>query len=83
MDIKKVLLQWFTIFFDINSASISGKSTYFGAINKNILNQQLSEELHKLITKKFEDREIYSSFEDNIRSDSLMDMQMIKKMLII
>ena len=70
-------------FFDINSASISGKSTYCGAINKNILNQQLSEELHKLIIMKFEDREIYSSFEDNIRSDSLMDMQMIKKKLII
>ena len=40
----------------------------FGSIteSKIIWNQQLAEELHKLIVQKFEKRELYPSFKDNI-----------------
>ena len=42
-------------------------------------NQQLANELHKPIIKKFNKRKVYSSFKDNIWGVDLADMQLISK----
>ena len=41
--------------------------------------QQLAEELHKTIIRKFEKRKVYSTFKDNIWGADLGDMQLISK----
>ena len=41
--------------------------------------QELPEELHKKIIRKFEKRKINSSFKDNIWSADLVDLQLISK----
>ena len=50
MDIKELLLLWFIKFFDKKNPSGSG------ANNKIKQNQQLVEELHKSIIRKFKER---------------------------
>ena len=48
--------------------------------NKSIpQNEQLSEELHKPIFRKFKRREVYSAFKDNIWAADLADIQLISK----
>ena len=48
--------------------------------NKSIpQNEQLAEELHKPIIRKFKGREVYSAFKDNIWAADLADMQLISK----
>ena len=42
-------------------------------------NEQLAEELHKPIIRKFKKRNVYSSFNDNIWGADLADMQSISK----
>ena len=42
--------------------------------------QQLAEELHKLIIKKFEKRKVHSSFTDNIWGADPANMQLISKL---
>ena len=42
-------------------------------------NQQLANELHKPIIRKFKKRKVYSSFKNNIWSVDLADMQLISK----
>ena len=42
-------------------------------------NQQLANELHKPIIRKFKKRRVYSSFKDNIWGVDLADMQLISK----
>ena len=42
-------------------------------------NEQLAEELHKSIIRKFKRREVYSAFKDNIWAEDLADMQLISK----
>ena len=42
-------------------------------------NQQLANELHKPIIRKFKKRKVYSSFKDNIWGIDLADMQLISK----
>ena len=42
-------------------------------------NQQLANELLKLIIRKFKKRKVYSSFKDNIWGVDLADMQLIIK----
>ena len=42
-------------------------------------NQQLAEELHKPIIKKFEKRKVYAAFKDNIWGADLADMQLLSK----
>ena len=42
-------------------------------------NQQLANELHKPIIRKFKKRKVYSSFKDNIWGVHLADMQLISK----
>ena len=42
-------------------------------------NQQLANELHKPIIRKYKKRKVYSSFKDNIWDVDLADMQLISK----
>ena len=42
-------------------------------------NQQLADELHKLIIKKFKKRKVYLSFKDNIWGADLDEIQLISK----
>ena len=42
-------------------------------------NQQLAEELHKPIIRKFEKRKVYSAFKDNIWAADLADMQLLSR----
>ena len=47
--------------------------------NENISNQELVEELHKPVTRKFQKGKLHSSFMDNIWRADLADMQVISK----
>ena len=48
-------------FFDEKSASLGDESASGGAVkNENMSNQELVEELHKPIIRKFEKRKVYS-----------------------
>ena len=55
-------------FFDKKSSSGSG---FKSAIKQN---EQLAEELHKPIIRKFKKRQVYSSFQDNIWSADFADI---------
>ena len=55
------------------------KSKGSGIKNEIKQNQQLAEELHKPIIRKFKKIEMYSAFKDNIWSAHLADMQLISK----
>ena len=57
-------------FFDKKSA---------GSGIKSMSNQQLADELHKTISRKFKRRRVYSSFKDNICGADLADTQLISK----
>ena len=43
-------------------------------------NEELAEELHKPIARKFKKRKVYSSFLDNIWGADLADIQLISKL---
>ena len=71
-------------FSDKKSASLMDKSTkesgVTGLTNKSVSpNQQLADELHKPIIKKFKKRKVHSVFKDNIWGADLTDMQLISK----
>ena len=71
-------------FFDKKSALIADKSTAgSGAkhINTKLApqNQQLAEELHKPIIKKFEKRKVHAAFKDNIWGADLANMQLLSR----
>ena len=53
----------------------------YNFFNKNEIkeNQQLANEFHKPIIRKFRKRKVYSSFKDNIWGVALADMQLISK----
>ena len=72
IDINVDLLQWSITFFD-------KKSSGSGIKNENMSDQQLSEELHKQIIRKFEKRKVHSTFIDNIQGANLADIQLISK----
>ena len=55
------------------------KSKGSGIKNDTKENQQLANELHKPIIRKFKKRKVYSSFKDNIWGVDLADMQLISK----
>ena len=42
-------------------------------------NQQLTEELHKPIIRKFEKRKVHAAFKDNIYGADLADMQLLSR----
>ena len=58
-------------FFDKKTAGSGSKSMP--------QNEQLAEEFHKPITKKFKNRKVYSTFKDNICGADLADIQLISK----
>ena len=67
-------------FFDKKSASLSDKSTKGTGIKNEIKeNEQLANELHKPIIRKFKKIKVYSSFKDKIWGVDLADMQLISK----
>ena len=71
-------------FFDSKVALPGKKSEGSGAkhVNNTKLtpqNQQLAEELHKPIIKKFEKRKVHAAFKDNIWGADLADMQLLSK----
>ena len=55
------------------------KTSGSGIKNENISNNQLAEELHKPIIRKFNNRKVHSAFIDNIWGADLADMQLICK----
>ena len=55
------------------------KSKGSGIKNEIKQNQQLANELHKPINRKFKKRKMYSSFKNNIWGTDLADMQLIRK----
>ena len=66
MDIKEILLQWFTNMLIKIRASVADKSDLGVAVKCEIIsNQQLTKDLHRPITRKFEKQKVYSSFIDN------------------
>ena len=65
-------------FFNTKSTSLADKSAT-GCGIKSMPNQQLANELHKPIIRKFKRRKAYSSFKDNIWGLDLADMQLICK----
>lgn len=68
MNIKKILFQWFIIFFIKRERGSTVTS-------KNILNQQLAEEFYKPVIFFFEKKlKVYSSFNGNISGKDLTDI---------
>ena len=55
------------------------KNTAGGGIKSMPQNEQLAEELHQPIIRKFKKRKVYSTFKDNICGAYLADMQLISK----
>ena len=49
------------------------------AIKSTPQNEQLTEELHKPIIRKFKKRKVYSAFKDNIWAEDFADMQLMSK----
>ena len=71
-DYKRGLASMIYKFFD-------KKSKGPGIKNEIKENQQLANELHKPIIRKFKKGKVYSSFKDNIWGVDLSDMQLISK----
>ena len=70
-------------FFDSKVALPDKKSKGSGAkhVNTKLIpqNEQLADELHKPIIRKFKKRKVYSAFKDNIWGADLADMQLLSK----
>ena len=63
-------------FFDKKS---KGSGAKHGNIKLTPQNQQLAEELHKPIIRKFEKRKLHAAFKDNIWGADLANMQLLSK----
>ena len=63
-------------FFDKKSAGSGAKHVNTKLATQN---QQLAEEPHKLIIRKFEKRKVHAAFKDNIWGADLADMQLLNK----
>ena len=63
-------------FFDKKSKGSGAKHVNTKLIPQN---EQLAEELHKPIIRKFKKRKVYSTFKDNIWGADLADMQLLSK----
>ena len=70
MDIKVDLLKW-----SVNCLANEGS----GIKNENMSDQQLAEELHKPVIRKFKKRKVHPTFIDNIWCVDLADMQLMSK----
>ena len=65
-------------------ASLTDKSATGSGIKSMRQNEQLTEELHKSIIKKFEKRKVYSAFKDNIwGADLIKDLDFYYVLLIL
>ena len=78
MVIKEVLIQWLINFLIISLLLILQEVLL--EMKPTLSKQQLAEDLHKLIIKKFEKRKVHSSFTDNIWGADLANMQLISKL---
>ena len=67
--------------FDKNSASLAGKSTEGSGVNTKFApqNQQLADELHEPIAKKFEKRKVHAAFKEIIWGADLACMQLLSR----
>ena len=63
-------------FFDKKSKGSGAKHVN---IKLTLQNQELAEELHKPIIRKFEKRKVHAAFKDNIWRADLADMQLLSK----
>ena len=63
-------------FFDKKSKGSGAKQVN---VKLTLQNQQLAEELHKPIIRKFEKRKVHAAFKDNIWGADLADMQLLSK----
>ena len=63
-------------FFDKKSKGIGAKHVNTKLIPQN---EQLADELHKSIIRKFEKRKVYSAFKDNIWAADLADIQLLSR----
>ena len=63
--------------FDKQSKEIGAKNVNNTKLTPQ--NQQLAEELHKPIIKKFEKRKVHAAFKDNIWGADLADMQLLSR----
>ena len=63
-------------FFD---SSVSGSGAKHVNTKITPQNQQLTQELHKPIIRKFEKRKVHAAFKDNIWGADLADMQLLSK----
>ena len=71
-------------FFDKKSALIEDKSASGSGIkNENISNQELAEELHEPIIKKFKKRKVHSTFVYDVWGVDLAVMQLISKLITV
>ena len=66
-------------FFDKKTKGTCVTLTNKSAIKSIPQNEQLADELHKTIIRKFRKRKVYSAFKDNIWAADLADMQLISK----
>ena len=57
------------------------KKTAGGGIKSMPQNEQLAEEVHKTIIRKFKKIKVYSTFKDNIWGAALADMQLFSKFM--
>ena len=55
------------------------KKTAVNGVKSMLRNEQLAEELHKPIIRKFKKTKVYSALKDNIWDADLTDMQLISK----
>ena len=62
-----------------SGSGISTLAKKFTVNNEIKQNQQLADELHKTIIKKFKRRRVYSSFKGNIWDNDFADMHLISK----
>ena len=80
VDIKEILLQRFISFLTKKYADGPLRRANKSVIKTEIvLNQELAEELHRQINKRFKKQKVHSSFKDNIWDAVLPDTQLLSK----
>ena len=71
MDIKEHQQKWLVSFFD-QTTGLGATVTSKAAVS---VNEQLAEELHKPVTKKFKRRKVYVRIKDNIWAADSAEME--------
>ena len=78
VDIKEGFASMVSKYFDKKSKNSGVTLANKSGIKSTPQNEQLADELHKPIIKKFKKRKVYSEFNDNIWAADLADMQLMK-----